>query len=67
MLRQRLDVELVRRGLVQSRSQAENYVKLGDVYVNKKVVQSQTNQRLCLVFTTTNRADRLSDRYGFFL
>ena len=38
MSRQRL-VELVRRGLVQSRSQAENYIKLGDVYVNKKVVQ----------------------------
>ena len=39
MSRQRLDVELVRRGRVQSRSQAENYIKLGDVYVNKKVVQ----------------------------
>ena len=31
MSRQRLDVELVRRGLVQSRAQAENYIKLGDV------------------------------------
>lgn len=39
MSKQRLDVELVRRGLVQSRSQAENYIKLGDVYVNNKVVQ----------------------------
>ena len=39
MSKQRLDVELVRRGLVQSRSQAENYIKLGDVYVNNKVIQ----------------------------
>ena len=39
MSNQRLEVELVRRGLVQSRSQAENYIKLGDVYVNNKVVQ----------------------------
>ena len=37
--KRRLDVELVRRRLVQSRSQAENYIKLGDVYVNKKVIQ----------------------------
>ena len=38
-MKQRLDVELVRRGLVLSRSQAENYVKLGSVFVNKKVAQ----------------------------
>ena len=39
MTRQRLDIELVRRGMVQSRSQAENYIKLGDVCVNNKVIQ----------------------------
>ena len=39
MSKKRLDVELVSRGSVQSRSQAENYIKLGDVYVNNKVVQ----------------------------
>ena len=37
--RQRLDRELVHRGLAQSRSQAENYIKLGAVFVNKKSVQ----------------------------
>lgn len=36
--RQRLDLELVGRGLVRSRSQAESYVKLGDVKVNGKQV-----------------------------
>lgn len=39
MSRSRLDKELVRRGLVETRSQAENLVRLGDVLVNKKVVQ----------------------------
>jgi len=33
--RRRLDVELVRRRLVNSRSQAESYIKLGRVKVNK--------------------------------
>lgn len=33
--RQRLDVELVRRKLVASRAQAENYIKLGRVRVNR--------------------------------
>lgn len=38
-MKQRLDVELVKHNLVSSRSQAENYIKLGVVTVNKKVVQ----------------------------
>jgi len=35
-MKQRLDVELAKRGLVSSRSQAESYVKLGQVKVNGK-------------------------------
>ena len=35
----RLDKELLFRGLVSSRSQAENYIKLGFVVVDKKVVK----------------------------
>lgn len=34
----RLDIELLNRGLVSSRSQAENIIKLGFVSVNKKAV-----------------------------
>jgi 23S rRNA (cytidine1920-2'-O)/16S rRNA (cytidine1409-2'-O)-methyltransferase len=36
--RQRLDVELVRRKLVASRSQAESYIKLGRVKVNQRPI-----------------------------
>jgi 23S rRNA (cytidine1920-2'-O)/16S rRNA (cytidine1409-2'-O)-methyltransferase len=36
--RTRLDTELVSRGLVRSRSQAESYIKLGEVKVGGKVV-----------------------------
>lgn len=39
MSRQRLDKELVRRGLVATRSQAENYIRLGDVTVRGQVAQ----------------------------
>jgi 23S rRNA (cytidine1920-2'-O)/16S rRNA (cytidine1409-2'-O)-methyltransferase len=38
MDKQRLDQKLVQLGLVTTRSQAESYVKLGDVLVNGKVV-----------------------------
>ena len=38
MIRQRLDQALVARGLVSTRSQAESYIKLGDVQVNGLVV-----------------------------
>jgi 23S rRNA (cytidine1920-2'-O)/16S rRNA (cytidine1409-2'-O)-methyltransferase len=36
--KQRLDHELVKRGLVVSRSQAESYIKLGKVFVDKKQI-----------------------------
>ena len=38
MAKQRLDTELVRRGLVSSRSQATSYIKLGEVKVNGRPV-----------------------------
>lgn len=36
-MKQRLDKEIMRRGLVNSRSQAESYIRLGDVKVNGRV------------------------------
>jgi len=38
MPKQRLDIELVRRGLVISRSQAESYIKLGQVKINGQII-----------------------------
>jgi 23S rRNA (cytidine1920-2'-O)/16S rRNA (cytidine1409-2'-O)-methyltransferase len=38
MTKTRLDTELVARGLVPTRSQAESYIRLGQVTVNKQVV-----------------------------
>jgi 23S rRNA (cytidine1920-2'-O)/16S rRNA (cytidine1409-2'-O)-methyltransferase len=37
-MKTRLDQELVKRGLVSSRSQAESYIKLGEVTVDGKVI-----------------------------
>lgn len=37
-MKQRLDNELVKRGIVTSRSQAESYIKLGKVKVNDRMV-----------------------------
>ena len=37
-MKTRLDQELVQRGLVRSRSQAESYIKLGQVTVNNQII-----------------------------
>jgi len=38
MNKQRLDIELARRGIVESRSQAESFIKLGKVSVDGKII-----------------------------
>lgn len=38
-MKQRLDKVLVKRGLASTRSQADNFIRLGYVYLNKKVAQ----------------------------
>ena len=38
-MKQRLDKVLVERGLVSTRSQADNFIRLGYVYLNKKVAR----------------------------
>ncbi len=37
-MKSRLDLDMVRRGLVPTRSQAESFIKLGKVFVNKKLI-----------------------------
>ena len=38
-MKQRLDKALVERGLATTRSQADNFIRLGYVFVNKKIIQ----------------------------
>ena len=38
-MKQRLDKALVERGLASTRSQADNFIRLGYVFLNKKIVQ----------------------------
>ena len=38
-MKQRLDKSLVERGLATTRSQADNFIRLGYVFLNKKIVQ----------------------------
>ena len=38
-MKQRLDKALVERGLAKTRSQADNFIRLGYVFLNKKIVQ----------------------------
>jgi 23S rRNA (cytidine1920-2'-O)/16S rRNA (cytidine1409-2'-O)-methyltransferase len=42
MAKARLDIEMARRGIVASRSQAEGYIKLGKVKVNGKILNKSS-------------------------
>ena len=43
-MKQRLDQVMVLRGLVSSRSQAESYIKLGQVKVNGEIAEKANGQ-----------------------
>ena len=40
-MKQRLDKALVERGLATTRSQADNFIRLGYVFLNKKIARNQ--------------------------
>ncbi|HEX5797765.1 MAG TPA: TlyA family rRNA (cytidine-2'-O)-methyltransferase [Candidatus Saccharimonadales bacterium] len=57
-MKERLDKVLVDRGITSNRSQAENYIKLGKVKVDKRVVKkpgSKTSKNAVVSLTTTKR------------
>ena len=57
-MKQRLDQTMVQRGLVPTRSQAESFIKLGKVLVNKKVVTkpgAMVTEHDVLVLTATEQ------------
>ncbi|HEX7368151.1 MAG TPA: TlyA family RNA methyltransferase [Candidatus Saccharimonadales bacterium] len=58
-MKQRLDQALVARGLVRTRSQAESYVRLGDVLVNGAVVRKPG----ALVSETDVILPKISEQY----
>ena len=45
-MKNRLDTELFKRDLVATRSQADNYIKLGKVFVNEKIVKKIITEQL---------------------
>lgn len=67
MTTQRLDTELVARGLVASRSQAESYIKLGQVIVDGRVATKPAKQvtRESKIVLTTK--EQYVSRAGFKL
>ena len=66
-VKRRLDKELVARGLVASRSQAENYIRLGDVLVDGKVVQKPGYMVDDQVLITLSARERYVSRAGLKL
>lgn len=67
MSKQRLDQMVVGLGLVASRSQAENYIKLGKVQVNGKVVTKSGHLVSALDMVTLTASEQYVSRAGLKL
>lgn len=67
MIKARLDKALVERGLASSRSQAENYIKLGVVSVNNKIIQKAGTTVVDDDVLSVNLSSRYVSRAGLKL
>ena len=66
-MKQRLDKVLVERGLASTRSQADNFIRLGYVYLNKKVAQKSGSMVSDTYTITLKKTETYVSRAGLKL